>query len=224
MAHGWFTPALFQFLAELKENNSREWFQDNKARYERDVRDPVLAFVMAFGDPLAGLSRHFVADPRPSGGSMFRIFRDTRFAKDKSPYKTNVGAQFRHALTTRDAHAPGFYLHLEPGGCFAAAGSWHPDADALRRIRERIAARPREWQALAKAGLEVQGDTLVRVPQGFDPGHPEAASLRLKDFYTYTSLTQRQVCAPDFMEAYTEICRGNAPLMKFLAKALELPY
>lgn len=224
MAAPWFTPALFKFLAELKDNNSREWFMDNKARYEEVVRDPLLTFIMAFGAPLSAISRHCVADPRPSGGSMFRIFRDTRFARDKSPYKTNVGAQFRHALCTRDVHAPGFYLHLEPGGCFTAAGLWHPDPAALKQVRDRIVAKPREWKALRAAGLEVLGDSLVRVPQGFDAAHPLAEALRLKDFYTHAPFTQKQVCAGDFLEVFTQACERNAPLMKFLAKAMELPW
>ena len=224
MAKPWFTPALFRFLSELRDDNTSEWFQANKARFEADVRGPLLAFITAFGEPLGGISRHFVADPRPSGGSMFRIFRDTRFARDKSPYKTNVGAQFRHGACTRDVHSPGFYLHLEPGGCFASAGLWHPDPASLRKVRDRIVDHGREWRALAAAGLEVQGETLVRVPQGFDAAHPLADALRLKDFYTHVPLTQAQVCQADFLETFTEHCRRNAPLVKFLAKALELPF
>jgi len=224
MANPWFTPAFFRFLTELRENNTREWFQDNRSRYEEDVRDPLLAFILAFGEPLSGISRHFLADPRPSGGSMFRIFRDTRFSRDKSPYKTNVGAQFRHGACSRDVHSPGFYLHLEPGGCFASAGLWRPDAAALKAVRDRIVGQPREWKAIGGAGLEVLGESLVRVPQGFDAAHPLAEDLKLKDFYTHQPLTQKQICAGDFMEAYTEICRRNAPLQKFLAKALGLPW
>ena len=219
-----FSPALFKFLRELKANNGREWFQANRERYEADVKGPVSAFIMAFADPLERISRHFLADPRGNGGSMFRINRDIRFSPNKDPYKTNVGAQFRHRECTRDAHSPGFYLHLEPGGCFASAGSWHPDPDALRRIRERIAAHPRMWKALKSGGLEVGGEALKRVPPGFDPAHPCAEDLKLKDFYTYTALTEREVCAPEFLEQFAGICRQNAPLVAFLARALELPF
>ena len=224
MATTWFTPGLFTFLEELKTDNSREWFQDNRARYEQDVRDPLLALIMAFGGPLAAINRNFLADPRPSGGSMFRIFRDTRFGRDKSPYKTNVGAQFRHMMCSKDVHSPAFYLHLDPEGCFVGAGSWRPDPAALKLVRERIVGHPREWKALRGAGIEVQGDALVRVPQGFDPAHPLAEDLKLKDFYTIDALTRRQVCAGNFLETLTEKCRQNAPLMKFLSKALELPW
>jgi uncharacterized protein (TIGR02453 family) len=224
MPSPWFKPALFHFLAELGANNNREWFQENKARYEAEVRDPLLAFIQAFAGPLAGISRQVLADPRPSGGSMFRIYRDTRFAHDKSPYKTNVGAQFRHVLCSRDVHAPGFYLHLEPGGCFTSAGLWHPDPAALKRVRDQIVAHPRAWKGIRAAGLDVRGEALVRVPPGFDPTHPLAEDLKLKDFYTTVPFTQHQVCAGDFLTTFTEQCARNVPLMKFLTKALDLPW
>ena len=101
-----FTPALFGFLSELADNNNREWFQDNKARYERDVRDALVNFVIDFGEILQEISPHMVADPRLSGGSIFRIYRDVRFSKDKSPYKTNAGIHFRHEVG-RKVHGPG---------------------------------------------------------------------------------------------------------------------
>ena len=126
------TPALFEFLLDLKDNNTRPWFEENKERYRSDVRDPVLDFIAAFAEPLANISPHFRADPRPNGGSLFRIYRDIRFARDKRPYKTNAGAHFRHSAG-KNAHAPGFYLHLEPGECFAGCGVWRPDSNALVR-------------------------------------------------------------------------------------------
>ena len=97
------TPELFLFFRELKQNNTREWFQANKSRYEADVREPLLAFITDFGVRLPEISPHYVADARKSGGSMFRIYRDVRFSKDKSPYKTAAGLQFRHE-SGKDAH------------------------------------------------------------------------------------------------------------------------
>ena len=220
----YFTPALFRFLSELAVHKDRIWFQANRERFEEEVREPVQAFILAFADPLRMLSPHFFADPRPSGGSMFRIFRDTRFSKDKSPYKTNVGAQFRHRECSKDVHSPGFYLHLEPGGCFMSAGLWHPDPESLRKVRARMVSHAREWKALRTRGLEVSGEALKRVPAGFDPDHPLAEDLKLKDYYTYTPFTQRQVCAPGFLERFTETCRQDAPLVRFLSRALDLPY
>jgi len=141
-----FSPAPFRFLRELKANNDREWFAANKDRYEADVRGPALDFVADMAPHLERISPHFVADPRPAGRSLFRIHRDTRFSRDKSPYKTYVGVQFRHELA-KDAHAPGFYLHLEPKGVFVGAGTWRPDAPALAKIREAIARRPEGWRS-----------------------------------------------------------------------------
>ena len=219
-----FHESLFQFLHELSVHNDREWFHAHKTRFESDVKEPMLAFIMAFSEPLQRINKHYFADPRPVGGSMFRIFRDARFSKDKSPYKTNVGAQFRHRECTRDVHSPGFYLHLEPGQCFVSTGLWHPDPESLRKVRERIVAHGKAWRALQNSGIEVLGDALKRVPQGFEPDHPFAEDLKLKDFYTHMPLTDREVCAPDFLEQFTEACRRGAPLAAFLTKALELPW
>ena len=121
-----FQPTIFQFLEELADNNNRPWFQENKRRYEREVLEPCLAFIRAFGPRLKKISRFFVASDRRIGGSLMRVYRDTRFAKDKTPYKTNVGIQFRHEFG-RDVHAPGFYVHIAPDECFLAVGVWRPD-------------------------------------------------------------------------------------------------
>lgn len=157
MAAPHFTPELFRFLRELKRNNTREWFLANKERYEVFVRAPFLRFVGDFGPLLRRISPQFVADPRPVGGSLFRIYRDTRFSKDKRPYKTQVAAHFPHGAAGKDVHAPGFYLHLEPGGCFAAAGLWHPDPPALAEVRDAIVERPAAWRAVLRRGLAIEG-------------------------------------------------------------------
>ena len=114
-----FEPTLFQFLEELTDNNNRPWFQKNKLRYEREVLEPCLAFIRAFGLRLKRISKFFVASDQRSGGSLMRVYRDMRFSKDGAPYKTNVGIQFRHEFG-RDVHAPGFYVHIAPGECFLA--------------------------------------------------------------------------------------------------------
>src|SRR5918996_1594329 len=132
-----FGPELFSFLADLRANNDREWFAANKHRYEEHLLEPAMAFVDAFAPRLRKLSPHFRADSRPSGGSLFRIYRDTRFSKDKSPYKTHLGLHFRHERA-KDVHAPGYYLHIGPDEVYAGAGIWHPDTDGATRIRESI--------------------------------------------------------------------------------------
>jgi uncharacterized protein (TIGR02453 family) len=144
-----FSPELFAFLRELATNNDREWFTAHKARYVAEVQEPALAFIEDVGLRLPEVSRHLVADPRTVGGSMFRIHRDVRFSKDKSPYKTHVGIQFRHERA-RDAHAPGVYLHLEPGSVFMGCGTWRPDGDTLHAIRTAIASKPGRWQAIVE--------------------------------------------------------------------------
>ena len=120
-----FSKEFFGFLAELKLNNNREWFQANKDRYSAVVLDPLVDFVADFGEHLRGINPHFVADPRPIGGSIFRIYRDVRFSKDKSPYKTQAAIHFRHEMG-REVHGPGYYLHLEPGEVYAGVGLWRP--------------------------------------------------------------------------------------------------
>src|SRR3990172_8365222 len=112
-----FEPTIFQFLEELADNNNRPWFHQNKWRYDCEVLEPCLAFIRAFEPRLKKVSRFFVASDRRVGGSLMRVYRDTRFSKEKTPYKTNVGIQFRHEFG-RDIHAPGFYVHIAPGECF----------------------------------------------------------------------------------------------------------
>ena len=116
-----FQPALFEFLEQLADHNNRPWFQANKERYEQEVLEPAMTFIRAFQPRLKRISPCFVASDRRLGGSLMRVYRDTRFSKGGEPYKTNVGIQFRHEHG-RDIHAPGFYVHLAPGECFLALG------------------------------------------------------------------------------------------------------
>ena len=138
------------------------------------------------------------------------------------------GAQFRHEAG-RDAHAPGFYLHLEPGGVFAAGGVWHPDAPALARIRDAIADDASGWRrvtsakALAPRG-ELAGESLKRPPRGYDPDHPMIEDIKRKDFFALARFTEDEACAPGFMDDFAATCRGFAPLARFLTRALDLPW
>ncbi len=234
-----FSPALFSFLRELASNNNRDWFQNNKPRYIEQVRDPMLSFIGSVGTRLSALSPHIVADPRPNGGSLFRIYRDVRFSRDKRPYKTHAGAQFRHAAG-RDAHAPAFYLHLEPedsssedAGVFAAAGIWHPDSRALGLIRDAIVDDPKGWLSAttkrafsprAKQPLTLRGARLKRAPKGYDPDHPLIADLKRKDFYCLTRFSEQDALQPDFLTRFVRAMRSTTPLMEFLCDALDLPW
>jgi uncharacterized protein (TIGR02453 family) len=215
-----FRPELFDFLRQLKRHNDREWFAKHKARYEEAIQGPALLFIEGFGPHLRRLAPHFVADPRPTRGSLFRIYRDTRFSPDKRPFKTHVGIRFSHA-SGKDAHAPVFYLHLEPGRCFAAAGVWHPDSTALTRIRMAIVAAPERW-AKARRKLELEGDSLARPPRGFDAKHRFIEDLRRKDFVASVTLTEAQVCSPRFMRDFAAACKAMLPLVEFTTRALGL--
>jgi Conserved hypothetical protein (DUF2461) len=136
-----FGPETFAFLTALEQHNERAWFEANRERYERFVRGPALAWISAFGPALQKLAPHFVADPRPSGGSLLRIHRDTRFAADKRPYKSHIGMHFRHA-GGKDIHAPGLYVHIEPGRSMLGVGLWHPEPEPLAKIRAHLIEHP----------------------------------------------------------------------------------
>ncbi|MHC4599020.1 MAG: DUF2461 domain-containing protein [Planctomycetota bacterium] len=223
-----FSPRLFAFLKDLRNHNEREWFNANKARYEKDVKEPFLDFIADFSGPLLKISPHFLADPRPSGGSFFRIYRDTRFAKDKSPYKTHAAAQFRH-VAGKNVHAPGFYLHLEPGSVFAGAGIWRPDGKALARIRKAIATDSKTWKkaVTGKAFRDnciLTGDSLKRPPRGFDPEHPFVEDLKRKDFLAFAEFSESQAVKADFIGRVTKAFKSASPMIKFLAGALGLPF
>jgi uncharacterized protein (TIGR02453 family) len=218
-----FSPELFKFLHELKKNNNREWFQANKARYESLVRDPFLRFIADLVPHFYNFSLHIVADARPTGGSLFRIYRDTRFSKDKSPYKTHAAAHFRHRDAGKNVHTPGFYLHLEPGSCFTAAGIWHPDSPTLTKIRTAIVEQSNPWAALRRR-VSLEGEKLARPPKGFDCEHPFIEDLKHKDFITSVTFSEKQVCQPRFILDFTAACKQMGPLVKFLAEALGLPW
>ena len=227
-ARPFFSRKTFAFLQDLAENNDREWFQANKKSYEEDVKEPALRFILDFGPHLKKISPHFKADPRGNGGSLFRIYRDTRFSKDKSPYKTHTGIQFRHEVG-KDAHAPGYYLHVEPGGCFFGLGTWRPDGKALRKIREGMVEDVPGWRRAVqgrafKNRLELTGDSLLRPPRGFDPEHPLIEDLKRKDFVAMAPLTQAQVTDSDFMKLFIVLCKAGTPLMAFLCKTLEIEF
>jgi uncharacterized protein (TIGR02453 family) len=223
-----FTPELFEFLRELKDNNDRDWFAANKTRYLETVQEPALEFVADFGPVLETISPHFVADPRPVGGSLFRIYRDTRFSKDKTPYKTHTGIQFRHEAA-KDVHAPGFYLHLGPDRASAVAGVWRPDSSSLAKVRGAIADRPEEWEAAVSdpefsSRYELVGESLKRAPAGFDPEHRFVDDLKRKDFVATSRLTESAVTRAGFAEALADRWRSASPFMSFLCRALDVPY
>lgn len=224
----YFSPETFEFLRELAAKNNRQWFQQNKHRYEEHVKDPAMRFIVDFGERLRKISRHFTADPRPVGGSLFRIYRDVRFSNDKSPYKTNTGVQFRHNQG-KDAHAPGYYLHLEPSNVFAAVGIWNPDSTQLGYIRDAIIEDPSGWKSAVRRKpfrnkFELSGNSLRRAPKGYDPNHPLIEDLKRKDFIGTILLSQEAVMRPEFPNDFAELCRSGSSFMKFLCNAVGLSF
>lgn len=223
-----FTPELFQFLVELAAHNDKAWFAKNKERYRRAVQEPLLRFIADFAAPLAAISPHFVADPRPQGGSMFRIYRDVRFSRDKRPYKTHAAAQFRHRAG-QDVHAPGFYLHLEPDNCFVGVGLWHPDGPALASIRRALADDPEEWRSATgnrefAARFSLGGETLSRPPRGFEADHPLIGDIKRKDFVAMAQVGEDEVLAAGFVDELAARYGAAVPFMRFLTVAVGQPF
>jgi uncharacterized protein (TIGR02453 family) len=222
------TPELFRFFRQLKRNNNREWFLKNKSRYEDVVRYPLLELVSDFAPRLHAISPYLVADPRPSGGSLFRIYRDVRFSKDKTPYKTAAGIRFPHE-SANDVHAPGYYLHLEPGDVFAGAGIWRPESATLRKVRDAIVSDPKGYKRSIsgrafKARCELGGESLKRSPKGYDPDHPLIDELKRKDFIAFVPFTEKQACAKDFTAKLAAAFRAMAPFNAYLTRALGAPW
>lgn len=224
MATACFTSETFRFLKDLKKNNDREWFAANKKRYEEHLKGPALRIIEAFAPELKELSPHFMATPR----SLFRIHRDTRFSKDKTPYKTHVGLHFRHDHS-KDAHAPGYYLHVEPGGVFVGVGIWHPDGPTLRKIRGHIVDEPSAWKrasggkAFAQT-FDLAGDRLKRPPKDFDPEHPLIEDLKWKDYIGIAELPDSFATAPELPKTLGTTFKVGTPFMRFLCQALAVPF
>jgi len=225
---GGFESSLLKFLKELEKHNDRTWFQANKERYEEQVREPALEFIRTFRAELQKLSPFFVASDQRVGGSLMRIYRDTRFGKDKTPYKTNVGIHFRHELCG-DVHAPGFYLHMAPRECFLGAGVWHPDSGALAKIRAAIDKNPTAWiqardEKKFRRAFRLAGDSLKTAPRDYPKDHPHIEDLRRKDFIAVRELTEADIVKPRFLKSVSTAFQSSRPLVRFLCEALEVPF
>ncbi len=221
-----FTPELFDFLRELNQNNRRDWFQEHSLRFFSVVQEPLLGFIAAFAEPLSSISTNLVADPRATGNSLTRIYRDVQFGKNKKPYKNHVAAHFRHRQG-RGVRAPGFYLHLEPGNVYAGAGIWHSDGKTLDKIRTAIAENPKGWEAAVSKPEFVSrhvfcGDSHQRPPRGFPADHPQIADIKRKDFVTKARFSEEEACDAEFLDAYVATCEAAAGFMRFLTRAIGL--
>ena len=223
-----FTPASIAFLKELRANNNREWFSQHKSRYEEDVLDVALDFVQSMHDPLLEFAPHFTAVPKRMGGSLMRVYRDTRFSKDKTPYKTNIGIQFRHQQA-KDVHSPGYYVHIDPDEVFLGVGLWRPATEALAGIRQRISDGQAEWQRAIgdnafRRQFRLGGETLTRPPRGFDRDHPMIEDLKRKDFIAVRNMSPDEALQPRFQQKVETAFKAATPYMTFLCKAVGVPF
>jgi uncharacterized protein (TIGR02453 family) len=223
-----FEKASIEFLEQLAANNNREWFNEHKARYEAQVLDVALRFIQSMQDPLAQFAPRFTAIPQRVGGSLMRVYRDTRFSKNKLPYKTNIGIQFRHEQA-KDVHSPGYYVHVDPEQVFLGVGMWRPESDALHAIRQRIVARPSEWKSALgdpkfRRHFELGGESLSRPPRGFDKDHELIGDIKRKSFIAVRNLDVEDSFSPQFQRKVEASFIAAAPFMKFLCKAVGVPF
>ena len=228
MTNRFFSTASFDYLSELAKNNNREWFQENKDRYETSVREPALAYIEYMAQELPLISPHFLALPKKVGGSLMRVHRDVRFSKNKQPYKTNIGIQFRHEVG-KDVHAPGYYVHIEPGDCFLGVGMWRPDSPSLRKIREAIDDSPKQWNNAKKVfdmprRWKLVGDSLVNPPRGYAKDHPMLEDLKRKDFIAVIEFPDKKVVSKSFRSWVCDAFQDATPFMCFLCQGLEIRF
>ena len=222
------TPKLFEFLTELSENNDRDWFKANKPRYETEVLDPAVELVSQLQKPLSRVAPMLSAIPKRHGGSVMRIYKDTRFSKEKTPYKTNVGISLRHEANDT-IHAPGVYLHLDPAECFLGVGCWRPERTSLAAIRSAIAERPRDWQRATaskrfSAAYQLAGESLKTAPRGYPRTHSQIKDLRRVDFIGIAPLEPNELTAPDIAQRLISGIQSARSLMIFLCDAIGVPY
>lgn len=220
--------SLFAFLKKLKQNNDRDWFAEHKHEYEQNVRGPAVELVARLEKPLARSAPMLLVVPKAHNGSVMRIYRDTRFSKNKQPYKTNVGISFRHQAG-KDVHAPGIYIHLEPGECFVGAGTWRPESSVLASIRRAIDADPKAWKRARdnkafREVFELVGESLKTAPRDYPKDHPLIEDLRRKDFIAIAPLSQAEVTGDGLLELILDRVKRAKPLMRFLCDAIDVPY
>jgi len=221
-------PELFEFFDDLSRNNDRDWFASNKKRYETEVREPVLDLIEQLERPLRRSTPMLRVVAKRSGGSLMRIHRDTRFSKDKTPYKTNVGISLRHQADG-DIHAPGVYIHLAADECFVGAGCWRPQRETLAAIRAAIDSDPKAWhrardQKKFRASFELAGESLKTSPRDYAKDHPEIEDLRRIDFIAVAPLKQSDFTGGSIVEKLVGLIRDAKPMMVFLCKSIEVPY
>lgn len=224
-----FDKQLVTFLKSLAKNSDKKWFDANKARFREHVQDPMLAFIKAMAGKFAKSAPHITAVAKRQGGSLQRIYRDTRFSKDKSPYNTYVAARFAHTHC-EGGTAPGYYLRIDTKNVTLGCGIWQPDTPLVTAIRQAIVDDPKGWQKARSNKKfvdtfgELQGESLKRPPRGFDPEHEFVDDLRRKDFVGFCEMPHSALVQKGFVANVSKSYAAAKPLMQFVCKALDLPF
>lgn len=225
----YFSESSLRFLRGLARHNDKAWFQAHRGDYEAHVRQPFLRLIGDLQPVLATISPHFRADPRPVGGSLFRIHRDARYSHDKSPYKSWQGARLFHERR-REVAAPSFYVHLQPGGSFVGAGLWHPETATQRRVRQFIFDNPGSWRRAAhdpsfRRRFELdQEEMLVRTPRGFPADFEFIDDLRHRNWVFWRPLDDATMTGPRLRRTLEADLAALGPLVDYLCAALELEF
>ncbi len=217
-----FSPDARKFLRALRKNNNRDWFLANKAKYEESVREPLIELVHEVGAELDEYSPGYVTDPKRA---VYRIYRDVRFSKDKSPYKTHVAAVFAFRGPEKHAGA-GFYFHFSADELLVGGGVYAPGSSELLKIRQQIAADPDELRAIIrdrtfkKLFTTIEGEQLKRIPKGFPQDHPGADLLVYKQFLAGATLPASEVESPNISKTITKHFKAIAPFLHYLNRAI----
>ena len=215
-----FPPEMVKFFRSLKRNNRREWFQPRKHLFEQHVKAPMLELVGAINTELAKFAPEYVTEPK-----IFRIYRDTRFSADKTPYKTHVAASFSRRDSDR-LGTGGFYFSVSHDVIEVAAGIWHPEREVMLLVRNHIAETHGELSRILadkksrKLAGELKGDALSRSPKGFDPAHPAAGFIKMKDWILDVTMDANLATTPQLHSAVVERFRAMAPLLAYLNRPL----
>jgi len=212
------------FLKKLKKNNNRPWFQKHREVYEESVRFPMQCLVASLAERMADAAPEMEFNPRKS---IFRIYRDVRFSKNKAPYKTNIAASFRmKGEGTSPVENPGLYLGIGPGEIYIGGGLYMPTADQLKAIRKSIAGQPDEFLAVAGGRSfkrdfgGIQGETLSKAPLGYPRDHPMIEYLKHKQFYIGKDFDDESICLkPRFLDQAVRVLTGTMPFLRWLAAA-----
>jgi uncharacterized protein (TIGR02453 family) len=211
------------FLRRLRKNNNRPWFQKHKNEYEELVRFPMQCLIATVAPRMADAAPEITFHPRKS---IFRIYRDTRFSKNKTPYKTNIGASFEYVGKHKPTENPGLYVGIEPGEIFIGGGLYMPSGEQLKRIRQRIAEEPAEFLEVIrnarfrKVFREIQGERLVKAPLGYPKDHAMIEHLRLKQLYVGVELEESACLRAGFADKVVSVFTDTMPLVRWLARAV----